>query len=233
MKRVLLILTLALGINPAVGRSAESIRFVLTVSPSVLVADEALYATFAAVVGATVESLLGEPAAVDDPATLRMLLSTRVHLAHDRGDEQLAVATAAWIRSLQGDPSGRAFAGLTTFATVAARRELAESGETGGSFERHFAREFSLRLAALPRDAAMVKFLHEQHAKIHGLTREALEDEVRNQLEPAIGPGLECTLQQADALVRVRHRLENILPVRSATLRALKVAIAERETATP
>jgi hypothetical protein len=39
-----------------------------------------------------------------------------------------------------------------------------------------------------------------------------------------------CGLAEADELVRVRHRLVSIIPVRDETLRALDVAITARSS---
>jgi hypothetical protein len=179
-------------------------------------------------VRAEVERLLGVPAAVDDPATQRVLLSTRVHLAHAVADNERAIATAAWIRSLQPEPAEKAFAGLTTLASVAARIATHNAAPETRSFLAAFEREFAARLASLPHTPAIVAMLRGQREKIAAMTREALLAEARDKLAPALRGRSTCTLAEADAIVRVRHRIEGILPTRDTMLKVFDTAIAAR-----
>lgn len=208
--------------------AAPDVRFELPAAPLELVTDEAKFAPFAHAVGAEVDRLLGVPSAVDDPATLQLLLSMRVHLAHHHADNEAAVATAAWIRSLQTDPAGRAFAGLTTLASVEARRRHPGAAPDDAAYRRTFLDAFSRQLQALPRTAEMTVFLRGQRQKIADITEAALLAETRDVIAPAIQRRGYCGLAEADQLVRVRHRLVSILPVRGETLQALDAAIAAR-----
>ena len=213
-------------VSPCLAAAAES-RIALGATALEAATDEALFAPFGRRVAAEVERLLGEPGAIDDPATLRLLLAMRVHLAHHFRDDARAVATAAWIRSLQPDGADKAFAGLTTFAAVEARQH--HPGVEAGD-PRHraaFRVAFARRLSGLPRTTEIAAMLRRQREKIAGLTRDGLLAEAR-QIVVTDG---HCTLAAADQLVRVRHRLTNILPVREETLAALDEAIAARERA--
>jgi hypothetical protein len=151
-----------------------------------------------------------------------------VHLAHHFGDDEEAIATAAWIRSLQADPPLRAFAGLTTLASVEARRQNPGAAPDHGNYRATFLREFARQLANLPRTPEVTAMLRGQRAKIAEMTEAGLLAEVREKIAPAIGARNHCTLAEADQLVRVRHRLVSILPVRTETLQALDAAIAAR-----
>ncbi len=208
--------------------AAEEVKFALPAPPLELVQDEAKFAPFARDVGARVEELLGDPASVDDPATLRMLLSTRVHLAHHLAENERAIATAAWIRSLQTDTPGRAFAGLTTLASVEARRRHPGRPPSDPAYRATFRAALDRRLAALPRTPEMTAFLRGQARKVAELTETALLAEARDGIAPAIARRGYCGLAEADQLVRVRHRLLSILPVREETLAALDAAVAAR-----
>ncbi len=203
-------------------------RFALPADPMVLATDEAVFRPFAEKVRAEVERLLGVPAAVDDPATFKLLLSTRVHLAHHFGDNEVAVATAAWIRSLQTDPDSRAFAGLTTLASVEARRRNPGTEPADARYRKTFFDEFTRQLAGLPRTPGIVTMLRGQREKIAAITEAALLAETRDVIAPALARKGYCGLGEADQLVRVRHRLTSIVPVRDETLRALDAAIAKR-----
>ena len=209
--------------------AGTDVRFALPSAPLEIVSDESKFAPFAEVVGAEVERLIGAPEALDDPATLRLLLSTRVHLAHHHADNEKAIATAAWIRTLQSDPAGRAFAGLTTFAAVAARLRHPGTPPTDAAYRRTFLAEFKRQLEALPRTPEMTAFLRAQRPKMMEMTEGALRAEVRDVIEPAIARRGYCGLAEADQLVRVRHRLLSILPLRAETLQGLDTAIAARE----
>lgn len=203
-------------------------RFDLPAPVVELVTSEAAFRPFAEAVRDEVERLLGVPEAIDDAATLRLLLSTRVHLAHHFGDNNTAVATAAWIRSMQSDPAGRAFAGLTTLASVVARRSHPGLGAGDPSYRATFLAEFSRRLETLDHSLEIVAMLRGQREKIARITEAALLAEARDVIAPAIKRRGSCGLVEADMLVRVRHRLESIVPVRDETLRALDEAIARR-----
>lgn len=200
----------------------------LPASPLELIKSEQAFGPFAKNVRAEVERLLGVPAAVDDPATLRMLLSTRVHLAHHFADEERAVATAAWIRSQQTDLGAKAFAGLTTLAAVAARRAHPRVTPSDRTFRQTFFQEFAQQLARLPHTPEIVTTLRGQREKVAGTTEAALLAEARDFLTPALGSRRTVTLAEADQIVRTRHRLEALVPVREETLRALDAAIAAR-----
>jgi hypothetical protein len=224
----LLIFALVLGLTATSVTAAPVVRFELSASPLELVTDEAKFLPFAEQVRAEVERLLGVPAAVDDPATLALLLATRTHLAHHFSDDQTAIVTAAWIRSRQVDPAIRAFAGLTTLASVEARRRHPGATPDDPDFRATFQRALAQWLVTLPANAEIVAMLRAQHAKIAGVTREVLLAQTRDEIAPALARRGYCGLEEADQLVRVRHRLESIVPVRSETLQALEAAIAER-----
>lgn len=227
---LLVVTALALGLTGQRGLAAVETAFGLPAPPLELVTDEAKFRGFAETVRGEVERLLGVPAALDDPATFNLLLSSRVHLAHYFGDDEKAVATAAWIRSLQSDPALRLFAGLTTLAAVEARRQNPGAGPETAKSREIFLREFTRQLADLPKTPAVTAMLRGQREKIASLTRESLLAETRDVIIPAIARRGHCSLAEADQLVRVRHRLVSILPVKTETLQALEAAIAARPT---
>jgi hypothetical protein len=229
MRRIFNLMAFLPGLVAAsTGSARAETMFALPAPVPELVTREEAFRPFAETVSAEVERLLGVPAAVDDPATFRILLSTRVHLAHHFGDNEKAVATAAWIRSLQTDPAGRAFAGLTTLASVEARRRHPGAAPDDAAYRATFQREFSRHLAALPHTPDITAMLRTQREKIDGITEAALLREAREKIAPAIGTRKACTLDEADQIVRLRHRLVGIVPVRVETLLALDQAIAER-----
>jgi hypothetical protein len=222
------LLAFLLALPALAAAKAPDVRFELAAAPLELVQDDGKFREFAQRVGVEVERLLGVPAAVDDPATFRLLLSTRVHLAHYFADNEKAVATAAWIRSVQSSPVERSFAGLTTLASVAARRGNPGAAPREPRYREAFRQEFTRQLAALPLTAETAGMLRGQREKIAAITEAALLAETRDVIAPALRRRGFCGLEEADQLVRVRHRLVSILPVREETLSALDAAIAAR-----
>lgn len=188
--------------------------FPFTVPALQLVTTEADFAPFGRQVAATVAAELKQ-SPPPDGARLKLLLGLRVHLALHFGDDAAARDAANRIRALQTDPAERAHAGLTTEAILAAHHDPAA-----------FEREFSQRLAALPRTAAMREVLTRARDRIVATTETVLLDDVRQNLAPRLARGEPCTLEIADQLVRIRHRLAGILPLRAAMLRAYERALA-------
>jgi len=217
---------IALAASP-VG-SAKDLSYALPASPIELVSNEEKFRAFAEIIRDDIERLLGIPAMVDDLPTLKMLLSSRVHLAHHFGDNDRAITTAAWIRSLQTEPTEKAFAGLTTFASVTARRECPGAAPDDAKYQKVFSREFTRQLQSLANTPEILAMLRRQREKIAGLSEAALLDETRRVIEPAISRRGDCGLSEADQIIRVRHRLVSILPVRTATLEGLYAAIQVR-----
>ena len=214
---------LVAGLNGALAASAaapsatidtENPVYNLAVPPLQLVTTEAEFAPFAHRVAADVEAALRHQPP-PEAARLKLLLGLRVHLALHSRDDATALDAAARIRALQTDPAERAHAGLTTRALVAGKHE-----------ERAFEREFTRLLRSLPLDPATRAVLVRAREKIAATTESALLDEVRTTIAPRIAAGEPCTLEIADQLVRVRHRLEGILPLRDAMLRAYDSALS-------
>lgn len=199
--------------------SATEKNYPLPAAVPAVVEDEAAFAVFAAPVAADVETQL---AATPAPALAKMLLAIRVHHSLHTGADARALDSAARIKALLPEDANKAYAGLTAQAFVAARQ--ASGGRPGdGRFNAAFARDFAARLAQLPATPAMRAVLESQREKFAGMTAESLRGEIA-----AIGSRREGTLAEADQLIRLRHRLADLLPLRAELLRALETAIAAR-----
>lgn len=221
-------LTAVIAGRTAIAAPARDERFALPARPVELVTSEQTYRPFAEHVRAEVERLLAQPEAIDDPAILHLLLAMRVHLALHFHDGQTAVATAAWIRTLQTDPASRALAGLTTFAFIEAMRRNPDSPESDAGYRGDFEQAFDRLLAGLPHTDAMETALREQRDKIADSTKAALLAQLREKIAPMLAGRTHCGLVEADQLVRVQHRLTTLTAVRDEMLRALDRAIAAR-----
>ena len=189
--------------------------YALSVPALQLVTSEQDFAPFARRVHEDVAAALRAGPAT--PADLKLLLGLRVHLALHFRDDTAALEAAERIRGLQTDAGDRALAGLTTRAVVA-------SGHKAAAFEKEFRR----LLAGVPKSPEVRAALRKAREKIAGITERALLDEVRLQIAPNLERGEPCSLEIADQLVRIRHRLTDIVPLRDALLRAYDAAIADQ-----
>lgn len=219
-----LLLLLLLTVPSSVAAATNDPLYQLPAPPSELMLSEEKYAPFAKMFEADLDRLL---AAQPGLAREKLLLGMRVHLAIHFGENEVALRVAARIRELLADPADKAFAGLTTQAAVAARRTTA-AGPGAPAFNAAFAREFDTQLAALPRTPEITAMLRGQRDKNAAISREALLEEVKAKIAPAIERHGSATLEDLDQLVRARHRLTDILPLRTEILQALDQAIAER-----
>jgi hypothetical protein len=204
----------ALLMSPELVTSSPTYR--LAVSPLQLVTSETDFAPFARQVFKDVASAL-QSAPPPEGARLKLLLGIKVHLALHFGDNAAALDAAERIRELQTDRAERALAGLTTRALVASNHE-----------PHAFGREFTRLLEQLPHDPAIRGALVRARQRIEAMTEQSLLDDVRN-VAPLLARGEPCTLEVADQLVRVRHRLTGILPLREAMLRSYDVALSRQK----
>lgn len=211
----LLYAVVALVLAPVCGAQTLAVR--ISEPPLELVQDTERFHAFARRLAVEVDrQLAGESAAATSDAQ-KKLLGLRAHLALYLGESEIALRTAATIRALQSDPAERAHSGLATQALVAARGDAAK-------FEAEFAR----LLVALPREAAIREVLLRGRARIAAMTEAALLGEFTGAAAAKFVASESLTVEQADAIVRVGHRLRTILPLRDAMLRAYDAGIARQ-----
>lgn len=159
-----------------------------------------------------------------------LLLAMRVHLALSLGEMDRARAISAQIREAQKTPEDRAFAGLLTESFITAYRATHSVGPlntTSAAFQREMATALKDALAALPRTRAMREVLQRQTSRIAGLSQEILLAET-DHLASHVGNRGSCTWEEADQVVRLGHRLRNLVPVRETVLEAFAGASALR-----
>lgn len=165
-------------------------------------------------------------AQMDPEAWPMMLHAIQIHIALHRGDAESALLAAKRIRRSLPEGPIRDYAGLTAKALVDAQRRTGRwSGDP--EFNRVFADEFAAQLATLPKTLEMRGVLEHQVSKYTQLTSAAVHREITTFTE-TFGPRDHCTLAEADQLVRWRHRLADLVPVRLEILSCLRAAIALR-----
>ena len=71
----------------------------------------------------------------------------------------------------------------------------------------------------------MRETLSRARAKIEAFSPETLTVELRENIAPRLARGEPCTLEIADQIVRARHRIKNVLPLRAVMLCAYTAVI--------
>jgi hypothetical protein len=210
-------------------QAGEALPIEMAAKPSSLVTDEAGFRRFAEKLFDQTELRLGEAEGVDDPETLKMLLSIRVHLANCLADDNKAAAAAAWIRSIQTDPAQRAYAGLTTFAIVEARRTHPSLTLNAPEMHGTVRKAFLSRLSELPSTPEILALLHQQRDTMAALDGDLLMQDLIQKADPLVAPDGRCTWPVADMVVRIIHRRLVLLPLKAELISALDHAIAARQ----
>ena len=202
----------------AVAAAPSAPRYALPASVVTLIVDGSGIREFAANLRHDADAALAGPAMPADEA--RRWLGLSVHLALLAGVDVKAQAAAERLRELQPDPAVRAYTGVTTHALCVVRR----SG--GGSDAAAFGREFARRLAELPRTTEMRDVLERQRARSAALTAESVHADA-SVLAARVGTAPHVDVATADEIIRLRHRLVDLVPLRAVTLAALDAAIRE------
>jgi hypothetical protein len=202
-------------VNAGCGAPESRPRFNLSLPrPALeLVRDDTVFFSFARQLSHEADRWLAAPPATS--AEQKRLLGLRVHLALCLREDDVARNAADRLRELQTDPGERAHSGVLT-------RALIDSQRDPGALEH----ELLAALQALPRDPAVRSAVERSAAKIAALSESSLLAEIRDDVTPRLARGEPCTLEVADQIVRVGHRLRNILPLRAAMLRAYETALA-------
>ncbi len=196
----------ALAVSPVITLAAET-RFSLPAPVLQIVTSADQFARFAAPVRAALPG---------SGLDARLRLGMQAHLALNDRDAAAALVAGAALRALETDPAAKALAGLVTEAQVAAWRP----GTT-------FSRELTTRLAGLPPTPEITARLRNLREKIAATTRESLLAEAA-ALGRRLDAAGQCDWHGADELIRLHHRLANVLPIRDAMLAVLDEVIAKR-----
>ena len=200
---------------------------ILPASPLTLVVDVKQFLPFALQISPKVAT---ELRGASEPAELKLFLGLYLHLALETGNGPLALATAARIRALQSDPGERELTGLTTIAVVDARKVA--NADSGPAYRAAFEERFGVLLATIPRSPAVRAALVKARERAAATDPAALVAEVRHNLE-RMKAGETCSWLEIDQIVRARHRLSTIVPLREALVRAYDVGLARQAETAP
>jgi len=204
------------------GRGADLLPGILPNSGLEIVFNESAFAPWARDLMTTVEQRLKVTAA-HDASGLKLLLGMRIHLALHFSDDSCALDAARQIQGLQLTPGDRNVTGLITEAIVQARagRKDVDPASLSDQVEIVLAKS----LGRLPSSPANREAIQRSRDKLAAITEESLLAKICGEIAK-IPKGAPCSLELADQLVRIRHQLILMLPLRDRMLRAHDQALA-------
>lgn len=214
----------------ATAGAAETYRLPTTVRA--LVTDADAFMRFQRQVSERVETeLQSSPAPTAERRAA--LLALRAHLSLADGNMARALATAKLIRATQASPLERAFSGITTEAYAAAYHATKSVGALrtdSPAFAAAFRESFAQALAGLPVTPEAATLLSQQRERIRALSREELLA-AADRLGAKLDGARRADFADADQVIRIGHRLKNLVPLRESMLAEFDVALAARTKA--
>ncbi|WP_161571063.1 S8 family serine peptidase [Granulicella sibirica] len=194
-----------------------------------LVADDAVFLAFARKVGADVDGLLAGYA-IDDKATLRGLLGTKVDVQLLTGDVDGGLATLDKVRDLEEKPQTRVSSGLITREILKAEKD--SGAASGPAFQAAFAKEFKGTVDGLPW-AAVQDRVKQSRAQYSTLTPDVLIGSVKASMDPAVTKTKSLDFRMAQSLVLLRTVLKDRYPVKETIVNTLAAYIKTNNAAKP
>lgn len=196
---------------------------------ALLAADDATFNAWAAQVGADADATLNGYQ-IDDPATRRRLLATRMAVELLTGRDREALASVLAIRALEQKPDLKLTSGIRDEAILRARIEHGTS--EGPAFQASFAQRYRAALDALPF-AEVATALKESKGSTEIQSPSLLAGWVANELDPQAERAGGLSLSAADDLLFARTFNRVLWPVREPSIAALRSVIAANTVAKP
>jgi subtilisin family serine protease len=196
---------------------------------ALVTADDATFNAFAAKVGADVDKVLADYD-VQDRATLRGLLTTRLEVQVLEGQDQAALATLAQIKALEDKPDAKLTSNARLEALLKAR--IASGQSSGPAFEQAYAAAFSAELTPLPW-AVVGTRIKEMRSSIQIGSAPLYLGRVQADIEPALAKTHALGNDLAGALLQIRTSLKELLPLKAASLIVLSQDVAANNVQKP
>jgi subtilisin family serine protease len=228
-------ITLAFVAGPAIAQSPAAkipvrdetqlprFSYPMATAPSaLLLADDATFAPFAAAVGADVDRTLRDYD-VQDPATLRDLLSTKVSLQLLAHDDAAARTTIAALRAAETKPALKLLAYRLTLVALDARAQAGT--HPGTSLAAYVADLDRASLATLPWDV-VADTVKQNYSSEQTATRDTALGYIKHDLDPIAQKTGTLDGPAAAELLGVRAQLLVTLPLFAGDVNALRSYIA-------
>jgi len=191
--------------------------------------DDATFAAFAAPVAADIDRTLAHYS-IEDHATLRDLLGSRLAYEVVTHRDRAALATVAEMRALQDKPDAKLTSGIRIEAILKAR--IATGASSGPAYEKAYADGYSAALKALPW-AVVANMIKEAKSNAQIMSASLAEGVVKSDIEPAVAKEGVIGDQLVDELLRMRMVRTAELPLKAYTVKALTDYVAANNVAKP
>jgi hypothetical protein len=153
-------------------------------------------------------------------ASLRI---TMLHLDLHDGRFTGPLEVVEELRAEIADPLRKALTGLTTEAIVAARREV--DPKPAKTYLAVFRRHFSHRIAALPQTES-TSGLSALRDKLADTRLDAILEDIDHRLAPKVAKIGYIEYKTADEIIRYRHKIADILPIRDTMIEIIEDTMA-------
>lgn len=194
-----------------------------------LVADDATFNAFAAKVKNDVNSVLSGYT-IEDAATKRDLLATRLDVEMLDADRAGALATIEQIRNLEEKPAAKLTDALVLRAVLAAWQQAGTN--SGPAFEKEFKEQFAKEIAPLPW-AVTGESLKEDREDLEIRSMNLLLGRAQRSLDPQVAKTGGLDLPGAQTLLAMRVIAKFEIPIAQAALDTLSPFIAAHEVQKP
>jgi len=203
---------------------------VVGTATQLLQSDAATFNAFAAKVRTDVDSVL-DGYDIQDRATLRDLLGVRLRLQVLSGtQDQAALATSAQIRALEDKPDSKLLSGGRVDAMLQAR--ISTGAHSGHEYEQAFSENYAASLKPLPW-AVVGTGLKEAKSSAELLAPGVVLGRVQAAMEPAVAKAHQLSNELAWDLISYRLILEDLIPLKAATVAVLTQEVAANKVEKP
>ena len=197
---------------------------------SVLVeADAATFDPFFAKARSDLDSMMSGYD-IEDKATLRLVLWTKLNMQELAGDYKGGLATIDSLRELQEKPASKLLNGLFEKARLEAAIET--GSHSGSAYETSVERRYQVAVDSRPWDVVQDP-IKAGYARAQVASRSTVIGNIKTHIDPAIEKSGALDNQQAWEIIGDRNFLQRVLPLKEVRVRVLKKYIAAHEVTKP
>jgi subtilisin family serine protease len=194
-----------------------------------LTSNDATFDAFADKVRHDVDSVFANYD-IQDHATLRSLLGTRLDLEILAGQNQQALATLNQLRAVQDKPDAKLMSGLTVTAMIDAQTQTGRI--SGDAYVAAFQKAYAAELKPLPW-AVVAEDVKQTKSSLEIITPALILGSIQAAVEPAVARSHQLSNDLAWGLVGARVTLTRILPLQKAMLADITEEVAANNVAKP
>lgn len=168
---------------------------------------------------------------IRDDSTLQRMYGRLLTIDLLEGRHDSALARIEQIRELEDKEAKKLMTGLTTQATIAARREVGEDG-CPTAYKRAFRRHLADRAGRLPWDVVQ-DLVQENKGRMEILSENLLMGVIQARMEPAVEKTGELSADQASSVIGMRFTMKERLPLKDEIIGVYQELIDANKTVKP